>query len=130
MTHAINPDRIGSPLGAYSHGVATAGAGTTLQIAGQVGVDREGRVAASFEEQATIIWCNLVAILEEAGMGVQHLTKVNTYLTDMDDLPKLGPIRARYLGDARPASTLVAVSRLVQPDWLLEVDAVAFLPIR
>lgn len=127
MTVSINPTTISPPLGAYSNGILTQGNGKTLQIAGQVGVDAAGKLGATFAEQAELAWQNVIAILAAAGMGVQHLTKVNTYLTDMEHLKTLGPIRGKYLGDARPASTLIAVSQLVVPAWLIEIDAVAFL---
>jgi len=58
-------------------------------------------------------------------MDVSHLVKVTTYLTDAGNLPKLGPVRGRFLGENRPASTLVVVSALAKPDWLIEVEALA-----
>jgi 2-iminobutanoate/2-iminopropanoate deaminase len=124
----ISPPSVHTPGGPYSHGVSTGGPGRTLFIAGQIGLAPDGTLAAGFTAQATQCWRNLVAILEADGMTVQHLVKVNTYLTDMAHAPLLGPVRESFLGGARPASTLVATPALVCPEWLIEVEAIAFRP--
>lgn len=124
----INPPSVHAPGGPYSHGVSIGGPGRTLFIAGQIGLVPDGTLAAGFTAQATHCWRNLVAILEADGMTVQHLVKVNTYLTDMAHAPLLAPVREGFLGGARPASTLVATPALVRPEWLIEVEAIAFRP--
>jgi enamine deaminase RidA (YjgF/YER057c/UK114 family) len=103
--------------------------------------------------QAERAWSNLLAVLGEAGLGVEHLVKVTTYVTDPALLGEFSAVRAKYLGQAgsgaaqpgatrpdaarpgaarpdvaRPASTLVIVKALARPEWLVEVEAVAFLP--
>ena len=62
------------------------------------------------------------------GHGRVAPVKVTTYLVDGADMSKLGPVRGGFLGDARPASTLVVVKALARPEWLFEVEATAFLP--
>lgn len=122
----LNPAQIAQPAGAYSQAVLTEGAGRTLHIAGQVGLDPGGQLAAGFEAQADAAWKNIVAILAAAGMGPEDLVKVTTFVTDPAHLPLFAPVRARWLGSARPASTLVVVRALARPDWLVEVEAVAW----
>ncbi|MBO1114559.1 RidA family protein [Bordetella petrii] len=124
----IAPAGIAPPLGPYSMAIASDGPGTWLHIAGQVGIGPGGALLDGFEAQARQAWSNLAAVLAEAGMQMQHLVKVNTYLTRAADVPLLGPVRAAFMGEARPASTLVIVQALAQPQWLVEVEAVAFLP--
>lgn len=128
LSTPIAPDGVAPPSGAYSHGIFSQGSGRWLHVAGQIGTDAAGKLAEGFEGQAEQAWANLAAVLKAAGMGVSHLVKVTTYLVDRDDLARLNPIRSRYLGDARPASTLVVVAALAHPAWCFEVDAVAFLP--
>lgn len=128
MHQRINPSTMAAPAGAYSHGASTQGPGTHLQVAGQIGMAPDGSVLESFDAQADQAWKNLVTVLEAAGMNVSHLVKVTTYLTDIRDLPRLNAIRSVYLGAARPASTLVVVAALANPDWCFEVEATAFLP--
>jgi len=71
------------------------------------------------------VWQNILAVLAEGGMGVQDLVKVTSFLTRKEDYAKFGPVRARYLGEHRPASTLLVVSALARPEFLVEVEAVA-----
>ena len=124
----LNPPTVHAPGGPYSQGVSIRGPGRTLYLAGQIGVAPDGTLADGFEAQAAQCWRNVVAILEADGMSVQHLVKVNTYLTDIADAARLGPVRERFLAGARPASTLVATPALVRPEWLVEIEAIAFKP--
>ncbi|MGQ2996860.1 RidA family protein [Variovorax sp.] len=130
MTHTaatrLAPADVAPPVGAYSHGIVTQGPGRWLHIAGQIGTAADGTLPESFEAQARQAWTNLVAVLRAAGMGVSHLVKVTTFLTDAADVPRLGPVRAGFLGEARPASTLLVVQALAQPAWRIEVEASAF----
>jgi enamine deaminase RidA (YjgF/YER057c/UK114 family) len=68
------------------------------------------------------------AVLKEAGCRFEDVVKVTVYLTDVDDRPKINPARQEVFGDARPASTLVEVSRLAVPGAKVEIDAVALIP--
>lgn len=120
-----NPTTIAAPVGAYSNGVSVCG-GRWLHIAGQIGVDAAGILAPDLEGQAHHAWRNLVAVLQDAGMTVANLVKVNHFLTEPGDVAGYAAVRARYLGEARPASTLLIVRALAQPRWLVEVDAVAW----
>jgi 2-iminobutanoate/2-iminopropanoate deaminase len=122
----LNPSSVHAPGGPYSHGVSASGAGRTLYISGQIGLHSDGTLAEGFEGQAAQCWRNLVAVLKADGMTVHDLVKVNTYLTDMNHAPLLGPVREGFLDGARPASTLVATPALVRPEWLIEVEAIAF----
>jgi len=122
----VHPEGIAPPLGAYSHGVAVAGPGQWLHIAGQVGVAPDGTLAQGFEAQARQAWANLAAGLHEAGMDARHLVRVGSFLVDPAHLPLLGPVRQPFLGEARPASTVLVVRALARPEWLFEVEATAF----
>ncbi len=128
MGTIVNPPTVAAPAGPYSQGVMVQGPGTWLHVAGQIGVDAQGVLQEGFEAQARQAWTNLVAVLAAAGMDVSHLVKVTTYLVDGADMSRLGPVRGAFLGEARPASTLVVVKALARPEWLFEVEATAFLP--
>ncbi|WP_442284013.1 RidA family protein [Variovorax sp. M-6] len=121
-----NPSTIAAPAGAYSNGVSAPGGGRWLHIAGQVAIDLDGTVPESFEAQAHVAWRNLLAVLADAGMGVADLVKVNHFLVDAGDMAAYAAVRAGYLGDARPASTLLIVQALARPAWRVEIDAVAW----
>jgi enamine deaminase RidA (YjgF/YER057c/UK114 family) len=67
-----------------------------------------------------------MAILKDAGMDVTCLVKITTFLTDDSNLAENAKVRAGFLGSARPASTLLVVKALARPEWMIEVEAVAF----
>jgi 2-iminobutanoate/2-iminopropanoate deaminase len=69
---------------------------------------------------------NLSAVLEASGASLGDIVKINFYLRDIRDKQKVWEVRKEYFTDHRPASTLVAVSSLVDPQALLEVDAIAY----
>jgi enamine deaminase RidA (YjgF/YER057c/UK114 family) len=75
------------------------------------------------------VFKNLKLALDAAGATMADIVKMNTYLVaevGQDDVPKLRAIRERYLNTAKPpASTLVVVSRLARPGWLIEIEVIA-----
>jgi enamine deaminase RidA (YjgF/YER057c/UK114 family) len=122
-----NPNTVAAPSGPYSHGIETPPNARWLHIAGQIGIAPDGSVPADFDGQAEQCWRNIKAVLAAAGMGVDNLVKVTHFLTRQDDVASYGKIRARHLGDARPASTLLVISALARPGLLVEVEAIALL---
>jgi len=120
-----NPSTVAAPTGPFSHGVEIPANARWLSLAGQVGVDPDGKVPPSFEAQAEQCWRNIKAILAAAGMGVENLVKTTHFLTRAEDVATYGKVRARHLGEARPASTLLVISALARPGLLVEVEAVA-----
>ena len=124
MTNRIhNPSSIAAPIGSYSHGIEAPPNARWLYISGQVGIAPDGKVGETFARQAELVWQNILAILAAAGMGPADLVKVNTYLTRAQDMGDSRAARAKALGDARPASTLVVISALAAPVYLIEVEA-------
>lgn len=126
MTDFLNPAGAPTPAGPYSQAVSVGGGGRWLHVSGQIGVDVDGRVAEGVEAQATQAWQNLLAVLAGAGMRVDDLVKLTTYLVDAADLAAVNAVRTRFLGSARPASTLVVAAALAKPEWRFEIEAVAF----
>ena len=120
-----NPSTMAAPAGAYSNGVSAAG-GRWLHIAGQIGVGPDGVLPPDLQGQAHIAWRNVMAVLQDAGMTTANLVKVNHFLIEPGDVAAYAAVRAGYLGDARPASTLLIVRALAKPEWRVEIDAVAW----
>jgi enamine deaminase RidA (YjgF/YER057c/UK114 family) len=114
----------------YAQGVKTTG-GTIVWISGQVSQDRDGKVVhqGDFAAQGRQALANLKAMVEAAGGTIHDIIKVNTYLTDLRYREELARIRAEFFPDGKlPASTLVGVTGLADPDMLLEIEAIAVLP--
>ena len=102
-------------------------AGNTVYTAGQVALDRDGNLVGKgdIEAQTDQVFKNLQAVLAAAGATMQDVVKLTTYLTQQVDLPKLREVRQRYLTGEPPANTLLYISALASPDFLIEVEAVA-----
>jgi enamine deaminase RidA (YjgF/YER057c/UK114 family) len=125
MNKLLNPKTVAAPVGAYSHAVEVPAGARWLHIAGQVGVRADGAVAKGAEAQCEAIWQNITAILAAANMGVRDLVRINTFLVRPEDIAAARTVRAKYLEDHLPASTLLVVARLASPDYLMEIEATA-----
>ena len=90
-----------------------------------MGILPDGTTPEGVEAQTEATWANLMAILESAGMGVEDIVKVTTYVTREEDFWPMAKARSRFFGDERPASTGIVVKALAKPEWLVEVDLVA-----
>jgi enamine deaminase RidA (YjgF/YER057c/UK114 family) len=127
----LSPKTLIPPAG-YSH-IAKVNRGTIVYLAGQVSSDASGKLIGegNFEAQAEQVFRNLKIAVEAAGGTMADIVKLNIYLVaqiDQAEVPKLRAIRNRYINvEQPPASTLVVVSRLAQPGWLIEIEAVAAL---
>ena len=111
----------------YSQGIKVTEASTVLFLAGQVAYDKDGSVKhpGDFKAQAREVFRCIKSLVETAGGRMDNIVKINTYLTDIRYRADLVPIREEFLGKKGPASTLVQVSALAHPDWLIEVEAIA-----
>ena len=125
MHRELTPATVAAPFSRYSHGVEAAGAERWLLISGQVGVDPEGRLAEGAAAQMEQAWRNVFAVLAAGGMEARDLVKITAYLTRREDLKAFRELRDRHLAEVKPASTLVIVSGLADPGWLVEIEAVA-----
>ena len=121
----FNPPQIAPPAATYSHGVEISPNARWLYVAGQVGTKPDGTIGADIEGQAEQAWRNVLAILEGGGMGVENLVTVTSFLTRPQDVPAYAKVRDRFLGNMRPATTMVVVQALARPAFLIEVEAVA-----
>ena len=117
---------LAEPISHYTDAVR---AGDLLFVSGCVPVDGEGRlVEGDVTAQTRQVLANVGAVLAAAGAGFADVVKVTVYLVDIDDRPAVNVVRQAVFGPARPASTLIEVSRLAV-DWArVEIDAVALLP--
>jgi len=119
----LTPQGVHAPIGSYSHAIEVPPNARWLYISGQVGIGPDGKVGQSIEQQAELVWQNLLAILESAGMGIEDLVKVNTYLTRTQDIQGSRNARTKVLGSFKPASTLVVITALAAPEYLIEIEA-------
>ena len=127
--HRINPPALGEPPG-YSQIVEARG-GRTIYISGQTSLDANGELVGKndFAAQATQVFRNLSIALDAVQCTAANVVKLNVYLRDMSNLAAYREARNRFLDQttprAAPAVTLVEVSRLYGPDFMIEIDAIA-----
>jgi reactive intermediate/imine deaminase len=121
-----NPPTLTTPTG-YTHVVEVTGPVKTIYIAGQVALDKDGKVvgAGDMKAQAEQVFKNLEAALAAAGAKFADVVKMNTYVTDVSQAPAIREVRARYFGSTTPASTFVQVAALVRAELLIEIEVVA-----
>lgn len=116
---------------AYAQAVKVTGAQTILFLAGQVayGADGSAKHAGDFRAQAREALRCLKALVEKGGGSVDSIVKINAYVTDMRYRPDWGAVREEFFGKGAksPASTLVGVTELAHPDWMIEVECIAIV---
>jgi enamine deaminase RidA (YjgF/YER057c/UK114 family) len=121
----INPDEIAPPAANYAHAVLTEHAERILHTSGVVPIEPDGSVRADIAGQASTVWSNVAAILEEASMGFEDVVSVTTYVVFGEEIGAVMVARDTALGGNLVASTLVYVPELAQPAWKVEVAVVA-----
>jgi enamine deaminase RidA (YjgF/YER057c/UK114 family) len=124
----INPESLAKPTG-YTH-LVIAPDGRTVYIAGQVALDSMGRVVGegNFAAQAEQVYQNLQRALKSVGGSMADLVKTTTFVTDIKNVPAIREVRTRHFARAQPpANTLIQVSGLARPEFLIEIEGVAVL---
>lgn len=122
----INPAGMTQPTG-YSHVVRHD---NTLYLAGQVAADGDGNIIGENDMRAQVrqVMENLKTVLASQGAGFEHVVKITIYTTDVAAYLETGDIRREYWTGGAPASTLVQISQLARPLFLVEIEATAIAP--
>jgi len=114
----------------YSNGML--GQGRILCVGGQIGWNAEGQFAQGFVAQCRQALANILAVVQAAGGGAEHIARLTWYVTDMAEyrgaLAELGPAYRAVMGKHFPAMALVQVVALVEPEAKVEIEATAVLP--
>ena len=125
-----NPPGLLTPRG-YTHVVSVSG-GRTIYVSGQVSANAKGETVGKgdLKAQSAQVFENLGAALAAAGAGPKDVVKINMFVVNLkaDDLPAIREARDAFFKNlVPPASTLVGVTALAGPDWLLEIEAIAVI---
>ena len=124
MNISSNPAAVHKPLGKYCHTTLVPASARWLILSGQVGIDKNGKLATGIRKQAEQTFRNILACLRENKMRKADLVKTTVYLTDSRFINDYRLARSRIIGDATLfASTLVIVDGLASPDILIEIEA-------
>jgi 2-iminobutanoate/2-iminopropanoate deaminase len=127
MREEIRVEGLAEPI---SHFTDAVRAGGFLYVSGIVAVDGDGRLVGGDDvvAQARQVFENMRAVLAAGGCRFEDVVKVTVFLTDIDDRPRINPVRHEVFGETRPASTLVEVPRLAVPGAKVEIECVAAVP--
>jgi reactive intermediate/imine deaminase len=125
----IRSDKLPKSFGAFEMGGIKVRDGWILFVSGQCAVDENfnlvGKGDIKVQTRKTLE--NIKSVVEEAGGTLNDVVKVTVYVRDMSHLKAIHDVRFEYFTKNLPASTLVEVSRLINDDYLIEIDAVAFI---
>jgi reactive intermediate/imine deaminase len=124
MRQEIRVEGLNPPISHYTDAVRF---GDLLFISGVTPVDEKLAVVGGDDvvAQARQVFRNMAKVLAAAGLGFADVLKVTVYLTDVEDRPKINPVRQEVFGATKPASTLVGVKALAVPGIKIEIEAVA-----
>ena len=122
----ISPKTIHKPFGNYSHGILNSKNGL-LVTSGQLGINLDGSIPTSFSEQTNLCFSNIFLIIKEAELEPKDILRINTFLTDRQNLNEYMKIRDKFFSNIsiKPASTVVIVSGFTKEEFLVEIEATA-----
>lgn len=124
----VEVEGVAAPAGHYSHGIVVSG--RTLYVAGQVALDEEGQLVGpgDAEAQTRQVLTNMERVIKSAGGRMADVARTTVYLTNLEDRAVVGPVRKEFFPDPPPANTLLVVTSLAAPEFLVEIDAIVALP--
>jgi enamine deaminase RidA (YjgF/YER057c/UK114 family) len=124
----IQPKTLNDPRPRYSQGILTEG-GKLLFVAGQTASDQSGNVVGkgNIKAQTKQVFANLKAVLEEAGGTLDDLVLTTTYIVDRQYREGYNEVRGEIYKKEPPTSTLVIVTGLAHPDYLIEIAGIAVI---
>lgn len=129
LTH-LTPASIRPPFAKYSHGIEIPEGMRLVLCSGQLGIDPDDAIPAGTEAQARLCFANIEAILQEAGLGLADIVRINAYVTGREHLKPYMKIRDELFSEPAPASTLMIVSGFAREEFTVEIEAIAAGPAR
>jgi 2-iminobutanoate/2-iminopropanoate deaminase len=119
-----------TPNGVFSQATTIEATGRLVFVSGMTSRRPDGSIAGvgDVSEQTRQVCENVQAAVREAGGSLDDVCRVDVYVRNMEDFAKIHQVRARYFSEPLPASTMVEVSKLAHPDYLIEISAIAVIP--
>ncbi len=127
---ALSPASIRPPLARYSHGIAVPAGHRLVFTAGQLGIAHDERIPEDSEAQADLCFANIAAILAEDGMTLANVVRLSVYVTAREHMQGYRRSRDRQFPGTPPTTTLIMVSGLARPEFVVEIEAIAAAPER
>ena len=129
MVDRFNVPGVVKPFGVFSS-AAWQPQGKVLHVSGHVSQAEDGSTigSGSMEKQTRQVLENIRDVLVYAGGTMSDVVKVTVFVTDVLEIATIHAVRREFFAEPYPASTLVQVAQLIDPDWLIEIEAVAVIP--
>jgi 2-iminobutanoate/2-iminopropanoate deaminase len=126
----IQSDKIRQPSGHFSQAIAIEAKGKLVFISGMTARRADGTIAGvgDVEAQTRQVCENLKSAVEAAGGTMDHICRVDVYVRNMEHFEKIHKVRREYFKAPAPASTMVEVTKMTSPDYLIEINAIALIP--
>ena len=128
MHTPLSPTTIHPPFSAYSNGVEVPAGQKLVLCSGPLGITRDGVVPTGTAEQAELCFDNIAAILEASGLGLEHVVRINAYVSGREHLRPYMDVRNKRFSPPFPASTLMIVSGFARPEFAVEIEVIAAGP--
>ena len=128
MHRPLSPTSIHPPFSNYHHGVEVPPGTRLVFCSGQVGIGPDKVIPPDCAGQAAVCFDSIRAILVEAGMGLEHIVRINAFVTAREHLQPYMQVRNALFSEPYPASTLVIVSGFARPEFVVEIEAIAAGP--
>jgi 2-iminobutanoate/2-iminopropanoate deaminase len=129
MAQGFNTPGLVEPFGIFSS-AAWLPEGKTLLISGYVSQDEDGRTVGvgDIRMQTRTVLASIRQVLRSVGGEMGDIAKVTVFVTDVTMIREIHEVRAEFFHPPYPASTLVQVAQLIDPEWLIEIEAMAVIP--
>ena len=125
----VRSERVREPSGHFSHAIAVEAKGRLVFISGMTARRPDGSIAGigDVEAQTRQVCENLKAAVEAAGGTMDDICRVDVYVRNIEHFDKIHRVRREFFKAPAPASTMVEVTKLVSPEYLIEISAIALV---
>jgi reactive intermediate/imine deaminase len=126
----IQTDDLSAPVGHFSQAIAVPGPGKLVFLSGMTARRTDGSVlgAGDIEAQTRRVCENVKTAVEAAGGTMEDIVRVDVFVRDIGDFEVIHKVRREFFPEPAPASTLLEVSKLLDPEMLIEITAIAVVP--
>jgi 2-iminobutanoate/2-iminopropanoate deaminase len=125
----IRTDNVREPMGHFSQAIEVDAKGKLVFISGMTARRADGSIAGigDIEAQTRQVCENIKAAVEVAGGTMDDICRVDVYVRNIEHFDKIHKVRREYFKSPPPSSTMVEVTKMVSPDYLIEINAIAMV---
>jgi enamine deaminase RidA (YjgF/YER057c/UK114 family) len=128
--HEVTSDAIRKPTGHFSQATVVEAKGRIVFVSGMTARRPDGTIAGigDIAAQTRQVCENIKSAMESAGGTLDHVCRVDVYVRNMEHFDAIHAVRREYFKPPLPASTMVEITKMTSPDYLIEINAIAVIP--